>query len=141
MAAPPDGAVKPLFSAEAIARRVDQLARDIAHAGLDDPIIVAVLKGSFIFAADLVRALHRAGLRPEIDFISLASYDGAPTSKGDVRVLHDVETEGYWLRQGMVGTIVSVYGSGAAYAIEFVDLPGGMGVVTLRSRDVDGLVE
>ena len=93
MDAPPDGAIKPLFSAEAIALRVDQLARDIAHAGLDNPIIVAVLKGSFIFAADLVRALHRAGLRAEIDFISLASYDGAPTSKGEVRVLRDVESD------------------------------------------------
>ena len=44
-------------------------------------MIVAVLKGSFIFAADLVRALHRAGLRPEIDFIYLASYDGERVSK------------------------------------------------------------
>jgi hypoxanthine phosphoribosyltransferase len=93
MDAPPDGAIKPLFSAEAIALRVDQLARDIAAAKLDDPIIVAVLKGSFIFAADLVRALHRAGLRPEIDFISLASYDGAPASKGEVRVLRDLESD------------------------------------------------
>ena len=93
MAAPAHGAVKPLFSAEAIACRVDQLARDIADAGLDDPIIVAVLKGSFIFAADLVRALHRAGLRPEIDFISLVSYDGAPISKGEVRLLRDVESD------------------------------------------------
>lgn len=86
-----DGAITPLFSAEAIAERVDQLARDIAHAKLDELIIVAVLKGSFIFAADLVRALYRQGLKPEIDFIFLASYDGDPTSRGEVRVLRDVE--------------------------------------------------
>jgi hypoxanthine phosphoribosyltransferase len=89
----PDSAVKPLFSAEDIAVRIDQLARDIAAAQLNDLLIVAVLKGSFVFAADLVRALQRVGLSPEIDFLYLASYDGAPVSSGAVRVLHDVGSE------------------------------------------------
>jgi len=83
--------IKPLFSAETIARRIDQLARDIAACDLRDPIIVAVLKGSFIFAADLIRALHGHGLRPEIDFVFLASY-GVGTTGGAVKVLRDVES-------------------------------------------------
>jgi hypoxanthine phosphoribosyltransferase len=87
------GAIKTLFSAEAIAARVDQLASDIAASKLEDLIVVAVLKGSFIFAADLIRALHRHGLRPEIDFIYLASYDGERISRGQVRVLRDVESD------------------------------------------------
>lgn len=87
------GAIKTLFSAEAIAARVDQLAGDIAASKLEDLIVVAVLKGSFIFAADLIRALHRHGLRPEIDFIYLASYDGERISRGQVRVLRDVESD------------------------------------------------
>ena len=87
------GAIKTLFSAEAIARRVEALAQEIAAARLDDPIIVAVLKGSFIFAADLIRALHRQGLAPEIDFIFLASYGAGTTSRGEVVVLRDVESE------------------------------------------------
>ena len=62
-------AIRPLISAEAIARRVEELAQEIAAARLDNLIIVAVLKGSFIFAADLIRALHRQALAPEIDFI------------------------------------------------------------------------
>ena len=73
------GAIKTLFSAEAITARVDKLASDIAATRLEDLVVVAVLKGSFIFAADLIRALHRHGLRPEIDFIYLASYDGERT--------------------------------------------------------------
>ncbi len=89
----PAGAITELFSAEAIAARVDALAGAIAKAGLDDPLIVAVLKGSFIFAADLVRALNRHGLKPEIDFMFLASYDGEPVSRGEVRVLRDVDSE------------------------------------------------
>jgi hypoxanthine phosphoribosyltransferase len=83
-------AITPLFSAETIAQRVEALAGAIAKAGLDDPLIVAVLKGSFIFAADLVRALHHAGLTPEIDFISLASYGTGIVSQGEVQVLRDV---------------------------------------------------
>jgi hypoxanthine phosphoribosyltransferase len=86
-------AIKPLFSAETIAARVDQLASDIAATGLGDFIVVAVLKGSFIFASDLIRGLQRKGLTPEIDFIYLASYDGERTSKGEVRVLRDVESD------------------------------------------------
>jgi hypoxanthine phosphoribosyltransferase len=93
MAGSPPGAVEPLFRAEMIAARVDEIARTIAEAGLRDPIIVAVLKGSFVFAADLVRALYRENLKPEIDFIYLASYDGGTESKGEVRVLRDVESE------------------------------------------------
>jgi hypoxanthine phosphoribosyltransferase len=86
-------AIKPLFSAETIARRTDALARAIAEAGLNDPLIVAVLKGSFIFAADLVRALHEVGLQPEIDFIFLASYGAGTASQGEVQVLRDVGSE------------------------------------------------
>jgi hypoxanthine phosphoribosyltransferase len=87
--APAAGSVKPLFSAETIAARVEALAREIAAAKLHELIIVAVLKGSFIFAADLVRALHRQGLAPEIDFMFLASY-GAGTEGGAVKVLRDI---------------------------------------------------
>jgi len=83
--------VTPLFTAETIARRVDEMACDIAACDLRDPIIVAVLKGSFVFAADLIRALHGRGLHPEIDFIFLASY-GAGTTGGEVKILRDVES-------------------------------------------------
>ncbi|MEM7399645.1 MAG: hypoxanthine phosphoribosyltransferase [Pseudomonadota bacterium] len=81
-----------LYSAETIAARVDALARDIAQRDLRAPLILAVLKGSFIFVADLIRALHAHGLKPEIDFIFLASY-GAGTSGGPVEILRDVQSD------------------------------------------------
>ena len=84
-------ALRTLFSAEAIASKVEVLAREIAATSPRDVVIVAILKGSFVFAADLIRALHREGLRPEIDFIFLASYGGGTVSAGEVRVLRDVE--------------------------------------------------
>ncbi len=85
--------VTPLYSVERIAKRVEDLGREIAATSPADLVIVSILKGSFIFAADLIRALHREGLRPEIDFIFLASYGTGTISRGEVKVLRGVETE------------------------------------------------
>ncbi|HEY8299246.1 MAG TPA: hypoxanthine phosphoribosyltransferase, partial [Methyloceanibacter sp.] len=85
--------VTPLYSVERIAERVEALSRAIAASSPIDLIIVSILKGSFIFAADLIRALHREGLKPGIDFIFLASYGTGTISGGDVKVLRGVETE------------------------------------------------
>jgi hypoxanthine phosphoribosyltransferase len=86
-------AIQVLFSAEAIAERVGAVARCIAEVRLDDPLMVAILKGSFVFAADLLRALHQAGLSPEVDFMSLASYREATRSSGQVEIVRDIETD------------------------------------------------
>ena len=51
-----------------------------------------MLKGSFIFAADLIRAMHDVGLSPEVEFIFISSY-GAGTTSGEVRVLRDIDNE------------------------------------------------
>jgi hypoxanthine phosphoribosyltransferase len=85
--------IEPLYSAEQIEQRIGELARDIAMSALKDPLIVAILKGSFIFAADLIRALHRHGLSPEIDFLFLASYGQETVSQGQVEILHDVTSQ------------------------------------------------
>ena len=79
--------IEVVFSAATIAERIDAMARQIAQACLDDLLVVAVLKGSFVFAADLLRALHRAGLSPQVDFLSLSSYRTATTSSGSVEIL------------------------------------------------------
>jgi hypoxanthine phosphoribosyltransferase len=85
--------VEIIFSATAIAERIEGLAANIAGAGLDDLLAVAVLKGSFVFAADLIRALHRVGLSPEVDFISLSSYRAGTRSLGRIEILRDIETD------------------------------------------------
>ncbi len=54
--------VKVLFDQQTIADRTEALAREIASAKPKDLLVVAILKGSFMFAADLLRALHRSGL-------------------------------------------------------------------------------
>jgi len=63
-----------VYDAEIIAGRNVELAEDIARAGYDNLLVVSILKGSFVFAADLIRALHGAGMSPEVEFISVSSY-------------------------------------------------------------------
>lgn len=54
-----------------------------------------------------------------------------------VRVRMDRDVEGSHVKRDMVGTVVSVYGGGEAYAVEFENLQGGMAVVTLNAADLD----
>ena len=82
-----------VFPAEQITARLEVLAREIADSKLEPLLVVAVLKGSFVFAADLIRALHRAGLEPEVDFITLSSYRKNRVSRGSVDILRDVEMD------------------------------------------------
>lgn len=82
-----------LFDEATIAARVETIAAEIAAANMERLLVVAVLKGSFVFAADLIRAMHRTGLKPEIEFIHLGSYGAGTTSSGNVEVLHDVKSD------------------------------------------------
>ena len=82
-----------LFSADQIAVRVAELAGSIAALRLDGLLVIAVLKGSFVFAADLIRAMHVAGLSPEVDFMTLTSYRKGLKSSGSVEITRDVETD------------------------------------------------
>ena len=81
-----------LFTQDQIAARITSLAAEIAATKPKRPLVVPVLKGSFIFAADLIRAMHHAGLSPEVDFMILASYRAATSSSGQVEVLRDIES-------------------------------------------------
>ncbi len=85
--------VRVLYDAETIAARNHELAAEIAKAGYRNLLVVSILKGSFVFAADLIRALHAAGLSPEVEFISLSSYRTGTTSSGKVKLVRDVESD------------------------------------------------
>lgn len=89
----PPADVPVLYSPLEIADKVDQLAAQIRQRLGDDFMMVALLKGSFVFAADLVRALHLVGCHPQIDFMTLSSYGKNKTSSGNVRVERDLSDE------------------------------------------------
>lgn len=79
-----------LFSAAEIEDRVHRLAEDIAQDVGAEMSVVAILKGSFVFTADLLRALHHCGTRPRIDFMTLSSYGTGTKSSGQVEIVRDV---------------------------------------------------
>jgi hypoxanthine phosphoribosyltransferase len=85
--------IEVVFTADAIAMRLGELAKDIAAHKMPNLLVVAVLKGSFVFAADLIRAMHLAGMAPEVDFLTLSSYKKSRTSSGQVSILRDLDLD------------------------------------------------
>ena len=78
------------FSAAEIATRVDEMANELAGKLGPDTLVVSVLKGSFVFAADLIRALSRTGADWSMDFLTLSSYGTATETTGSVKVVRDI---------------------------------------------------
>ena len=82
-----------LIDKQTIADRVDALVDDIAAEGSGNLVVVGILKGSFMFLADLMRSFHRHGVHPRIDFLTLSSYGSGTTSSGTVEIIHDIREE------------------------------------------------
>jgi hypoxanthine phosphoribosyltransferase len=82
--------LKILISHNEIAEAVNRLACEIErdYQG-KQPLLISVLKGSFVFMADLIRQLD---LPLELDFVRLASYGSARESSGRVRIIQAVKT-------------------------------------------------
>jgi hypoxanthine phosphoribosyltransferase len=81
--------VEQLFDEATVAERVAALARDIAAAVPPQLTLVALLKGSFVFTADLVRELSRHGCAPRIEFMRVSSYGHDTKSSGIVSLMGD----------------------------------------------------
>ncbi len=82
-----------LLSRDAISARVTALAAEIRadYASSDGPVhFVCVLKGAFVFFADLVRELALPGCT--LDFIVVSSYQKAKRSSGEVRLIKDLDS-------------------------------------------------
>jgi hypoxanthine phosphoribosyltransferase len=84
-----DDVGKILISEQQVQARVAELAQEINATYTDDdcPLLVCVLKGAFIFLADLVRHLE---MRHEVDFMEISSYGKGTVSTGVVRILLDL---------------------------------------------------
>ena len=78
------------FSAAEIAARVDAMAKELAAQLPADTLVVSVLKGSFVFAADLIRALSLTGADWSMDFLTLSSYGTGTQTTGSVKVVRDI---------------------------------------------------
>lgn len=81
--------LKVLYSEEQLKARVEELGEKIYDDFHDkNPLFVGVLKGCFVFMADLVRA---AQLKSEVEFIGLSSYNNGTKSSGNVQITRDLQ--------------------------------------------------
>jgi hypoxanthine phosphoribosyltransferase len=83
-----------LIGQDQLQQRIQQIARDLeAHyqqAGVDEIILLCILKGGYIFLADLSRALN---IPHEVNFMAVSSYNGGTESSGAVRILLDLQQD------------------------------------------------
>lgn len=81
--------VSTLFSEQQITQRVAELADEIAAEMPRDFVVVGLMVGSFVFVADLVRALSRLGCRPAVEMIRMSSYGLGRESSKDVHLMSE----------------------------------------------------
>jgi len=82
---------KPMITSAQIARRVHRLGRRISetYADIDTPLVmVVILKGATVFAADLLRSLS---IPAELEFVRASSYPTGTSSNGRLKLAHMVE--------------------------------------------------
>jgi hypoxanthine phosphoribosyltransferase len=78
-----------LVGREQIARRIRELGRQISSDYQTSvPHLVGVLKGAWVFMADLIRALN---MEVTVDFLGIASYGSGAQSSGEVRITKDLD--------------------------------------------------
>ena len=82
-----DEQIEILISESEIKARINHLAKEISES--DQLVVIGLLRGSFIFIADLVRRLN---LPVEVDFITVSSYGNEMESSRQVRIIKDLET-------------------------------------------------
>ena len=83
--------LEPLLTAAQIHARVAEMGRELSeYYGGQRPLLVAILKGSYMFLADLSRAMPEPH---EIDFVATAAYQGDKPLPGHVRLLKDMDLD------------------------------------------------
>lgn len=103
-----------LLTSEQIQQRVHTLIDEIAGTCKPENLVMlGILRGSFIFLADLVRGFAQHNLHPRIDFISLSSYGAGTESSGTVRITHDTDED---LRGADVVIVDDILDSGRTLA-------------------------
>ena len=83
--------LKVLYTEEEIARRIRdmgaQMYEDLKH---KEPLFISVLRGAFIFMADIVRACP---VKSDVEFIAVSSYGSGTSSSGSVKITHDIQQD------------------------------------------------
>ncbi|MBN1955175.1 MAG: hypoxanthine phosphoribosyltransferase [Anaerolineae bacterium] len=129
-----DNIARILISPAEIQSRIETLAAEInaAYTDEDRPLLVCVLKGAFLFLADLTRFLD---MRHEIDFMEVSSYGAGTRSSGVVRILLDLERNVEGRHVLIVEDIVDT-GRTLSYMIRHLNArnPASIRICTLLSK-------
>ena len=122
-----------LISEEALHRRIAELGAQISadYAG-KNPLLVCVLKGGFVFLADLTRALS---IPHGVDFMAVSSYGNATESSGVVRILKDLDSDITGRHMLIVEDIIDT-GQTLTYLLENLRVrgPASLRICTLLSK-------
>lgn len=83
--------LKVLYSEEEIAKRISDMGAEL-YEDLKgkNPLFVSVLRGAFVFMADIVRACQ---VKSDVEFIAVSSYGNATSSSGAVQITHDIQQD------------------------------------------------
>lgn len=122
-----------LISTEELQRRVHELAGQISADYQDqNPLLVCVLKGGYVFLADLTRAMT---INHSIDFMAISSYGSSTESTGVVRILKDLDRDISGKHVLLVEDIIDT-GHTIAYILENLRTrqPASLRVCTLLSK-------
>ena len=94
MSHPDNIKLEPMISAEDIVQRVEAMVVEVCDGFKGDEIVVvALLKGSFMFVADLVRQFHSHEVSVIMDFMATESYGSGTESSGTVKLTRDISTD------------------------------------------------
>jgi hypoxanthine phosphoribosyltransferase len=129
-----------LYTAAEIRERVEAMAGEIASAMPQDFLIVSLLRGSFMFTADLVRELCAIGVHPQIDFMTLSSYGSSTQSAGRVHIGRDLTEEVHGRNILIVDDILET-GRTLNYALELLQSRGAGAIKIAMLLEKTGKLE
>lgn len=133
-----------LYSEKEIRERIAQLALEIATDYASKRLVLlGVLKGSFVFLADLLRELHKQGVTDlEVDFMTISSYGDKTEYSGESKIKHSITLDIYGKEVLLVEDIIDT-GYTLQTAIEFLKKqhPSTIKIVTLLDKPVKRKVE
>lgn len=119
-----------LYTAAQLQARVESLVEEMgACCRSENLVMLGILRGSFMFMADLVRYVNRHDMHPRIDFLMLSSYGAGTESAGQVRLVQDLTLDVRGADVVLVDDILDT-GRTLAYAVERVRAAGAAVVRT-----------
>lgn len=124
-----------VFTQEQIHSRVDELVDEISRDCKSEALVlIGILRGSFMFLADLVRDLNIHNMHPRIDFLTLESYGSGTVSSGHVRITKDISVDVTGCDVVLIDDILDT-GRTLLFAVEHLKAKGAKSVKTCALLD------